>query len=67
PAIAYETIWEYLQEGATREEQADYDRLVGELVPGKASLDMRRFLASGASRQEIEDLTRSALLSPYIA
>ncbi len=66
PAIAYETIWEYLQEGATREEQADYDRLAGELVPGKASMDMRRFLASGASRQEIEDLTRSALLAPYL-
>ena len=65
-AIAYETIWEYLQEGATQKEQAEYGRLVRELEPGKASLDMRRFLAAGASRQEIEDLTRSALLSPYI-
>ena len=67
PAIAYESIWEYLQEGATPEEKAEYERLVGELEPGKASLDMRRFLASVASRQENEDLTRSALLSPYIS
>jgi len=66
PAIAYETMWEYLQEGVTPEEQEDYDRLVGELKPGKASLDLRRFLASAASRQGIEDLTRSALLAPYI-
>ena len=66
PAIAYETIWEYLQEGATPEESAEYEKLNGELEPGKASLDMRRFLASAASRQEIEDLTRSALLSPYL-
>jgi len=67
PAVAYESIWEYLQEGATPEEQAEYERLVGELEPGKASLDMRRYLASVASRQEVEDLTRSALLSPYIS
>ena len=67
PAIAYESVWEYLQEGATPEDKADYERLVGELEPGKASLDMRRFLASVASRQENEDLTRSALLSPYIS
>jgi hypothetical protein len=66
PAIAYESIWEYLQEGATPEDKAEYERLVGELEPGKASLDMRRFLAFVASRQENEDLTRSALLSPYL-
>jgi len=66
PATAYESIWEYLQEGATPEDKADYGRLVGELEPGKANLDMRRFLASVASRQVNEDLTRSALLSPYL-
>jgi len=66
PAITYESIWELLQEGATSEEQSEYDRLVAELEPGKASLDMRKFLASAASRQGIEDLTRSALLSPYV-
>jgi len=66
PAIAYETIWEHLEEGATQEERAGYERLAGELEPGRASLDMRRFLAATASRQGMEDLTRSALLSPYI-
>ena len=66
PAITYETVWEYLQEGSTPEENTEYEKLNGELEPGKASVDMRRFLASAASRQEIEDLTRSALLSPYI-
>lgn len=67
PAIAYESIWEYLQEKTTPEERTDYERLVGELEPGKVSLDMRRFLAGEASRQEIEELTRSALLAPYIS
>jgi hypothetical protein len=67
PAITYESIWEYLQEGATPEEKAEYERLIGELEPGKASLNMRRFFALVASREGIEDLTRSALLSPYIS
>jgi len=67
PAIAYESIWDYLQEGATQEEKAEYERLVADLGSGKVSLDMRRFLAGAASRQGIEDLTRSALLAPYIA
>jgi len=66
PAIAYESIWEHLQEGAAPEDKAEYDRLVGELEPGKASQDMRRFFALMASRQGNEDLTRSALLAPYI-
>jgi hypothetical protein len=66
PAIAYESIWDYLQEEAMQEEKAEYERLVGDLEPGKASLDMRRFLAGAASRQGIEDLKRSALLSPYV-
>ena len=67
PGITYETIWEYLRDGTTPEEKAEYERLSGELEPGKASLDMRRFLAATASRQGNEDLTRSALLSPYIS
>ena len=66
PAIAYESIWEYLSEGAADDEKVEYERLMGELEPGKASLDMRRFLAAMASRQENKDLTRSALLSPYL-
>jgi hypothetical protein len=67
PAITYETIWEYLQEGASSEETAQYGRLSDELEPGKASLDMRRFLAATAARQGNEDLERSALLKPYIS
>ena len=67
PGIAYESIWEYLGEKAAADEKVEYERLVGKLEPGKASLDMRRFLASVASRQKNEDLTRSALLSPYIS
>ncbi|MGD8352657.1 MAG: hypothetical protein PVJ01_00715 [Pseudomonadota bacterium] len=66
PAIAYETLWEYLQEGAIREESDEYERLAGELVPGAVSLDMRRFLAAVAARQGIEELTRTALLAPYV-
>ncbi len=66
PAIAYESVWEYLSEGATQAEKTEYERLVEELEPGKASIDMRRFLAAMASRQENKDLTRSALLSPYV-
>lgn len=66
PAIAYETIWDELVEGAAGEEKARYEELAGSLEPGKVSLDMRRFLAAAASRQSIEDLTRSALLSPYV-
>ena len=67
PAIAYESVWEFLQEGAAAEEKADYERLTGDLKPGVISHDMRRFLAGVAARQGNEDLTRSALLSPYIA
>ena len=66
PAIAYETIWEYLQEGADPGEKSEYERLAGQLEPGKVSQDMRRFLAQAASRQENEDLTRSALLAPFL-
>ena len=66
PAIAYESVWEYLADGATPEESAEYERLAGELKPGVISHDMRRFLAGAAVRQGIEDLTRSALLAPYI-
>ncbi len=66
PAIAYESIWEHLLDGATPEEKTEYERLTGELEPSKASLDMRRFLASVASRQGNDDLTRSALLGPYV-
>lgn len=66
PAIAYELIWESLGEKAAADEKAEYERLTAELVPGKPSMDMRRFLASVASRQKNEDLTRSALLAPYL-
>jgi hypothetical protein len=66
PAIAYESIWEYLAEDATPEENAEYKRLFGELKPATISHDMRRFLAGVAVRLGVEDLTRSALLSPYV-
>jgi hypothetical protein len=67
PAIAYESIWEYLEDNATPEEQGEYERLAGELKPATISHDMRRFLAEAAVRQGNEDLTRSALLSPYLS
>ncbi len=66
PAIAYDSIWENLGEKAVADEKAEYERLVGELLPGKPSIEMRRFLASVSSRQGIEDLVRSALLAPYL-
>jgi hypothetical protein len=66
PAIAYETIWESLEDNAGDGERHQYARLAGELQPGRISLDMRRFLAAEAQRQGNEDLTVSALLSPYI-
>jgi hypothetical protein len=66
PAIAYETIWEALQDGAGEKEIEAYRRLYEDLEPGKVSLDMRRFLASVAGKQGNEDLKISALLSPYI-
>ncbi len=66
PAIAYETMWERLQEGATPEEKAEYLRLEGALVPGRPGLEMRAFLASVATRQDDKDLQYSALLTPYL-
>ncbi len=66
PAIAYESVWEILQGQATGEENAEYKKLEGELVPGKISLDMRRFLASVTARQDNEDLKYSAMLAPYL-
>lgn len=66
PAIAYESVWEILEEGADAAEKAEYEKLAGNLVPGKVSLDMRRFLAATAVRQNNQDLTLSALLMPYI-
>jgi hypothetical protein len=66
PAIAYETMWESLEDNAGEGEKQEYARLAGELKPGKVSLDMRRFLAAEAQRQGSEDLTVSALLAPYI-
>ena len=66
PAIAYESVWEILEEQATGEETARYNELVAELVPGKISLDMRRFLASVTARQGDNKLKFSAMLAPYI-
>jgi hypothetical protein len=66
PGIAYETIWETLEEKATDEEKAGYERLTGDLEPGKIGLEMRRFLAGVAKRQDNKDLMLSALLSPYM-
>jgi hypothetical protein len=66
PAIAYESVWEILTEQATDEEKDRYKELVGELVPGKISLDMRRFLASVGGRQGNDDIKFSAMLAPYL-
>ena len=66
PAIAYETIWEFLGEKASDAEREEYGRLAAALEPGKPSLAMRRFLAAVANRQENGDLRVSALLAPYI-
>lgn len=66
PRIAYETIWEFLGEGASEPEKEKFQRLFDALEPGRVSLPMRRFLAAAANRQGDEDLTDSALLSPYI-
>jgi hypothetical protein len=66
PAIAYETIWEALQDRAGEKEIGEYRQLYGDLEPGKVNLDMRRFLASVAERQGHEELKISALLSPYL-
>jgi hypothetical protein len=66
PGIAYETIWESLESGASEEEKQEFVRLAGELQPSEINLDMRRFLAAAAKKQDNEDLMVSALLSPYI-
>lgn len=66
PAIAYGTIWEILEEKAAGPEKEEYARLSSALEPGKFSLEMRRFLAGAAARQENRDLTVSALLGPYM-
>jgi hypothetical protein len=66
PAITYDVIWETLQDKTGDEEKKEYARLLGDLEPGKVSLDMRRFLASVADKQGDEDLKISALLAPYI-
>jgi|GEM_PF-5501582 len=66
PRIAYETIWEFLVDGASEPEKEEFQRLFGALEPGKVSLPMRRFLAAAANRQGNEDLTASALLNPHI-
>jgi hypothetical protein len=66
PAIAYDSVWEILQGQATEDETARFKELLGELVPGKISLDMRRFLASVAARQDNKDLMFSVMLAPYM-
>jgi hypothetical protein len=66
PAIAYESVWELLEDAATEEEKTQYIELTKKLHPGKVSLEMRRFLAGAAVRQGNQDLQLSALLMPYI-
>ena len=66
PAIAYETMWEMLEAEATGEESGEYERLTGLLEPGKVSIEMRKFLAESARRQDNDELVRSGLLAPYL-
>jgi len=67
PAIAYETMWEMLEAEATGEEKKEYEKLAGLLEPGKVSIEMRRFLAESARRQDNDELVKSGLLAPYLA
>jgi len=46
--------------------QSTIEEPVGELLPGKISLDMRRFLAAVGNGQGNDDIKFSAMLAPYI-
>ena len=66
PAIAYETMFEHLEDRPNGEEKAEFTRLMETLEPGKISVEMRKFLAGLAKRYEDEQLLLSKILSPYL-
>ncbi len=66
PRIAYETIWESVEENATEDERKQFNRLLDGLEPGKVDLGMRKFLAGVVARVGNEKLLMSQLLRPYL-
>ncbi len=66
PRIAYETMWEQIEEQATEEDKEEFGKLLEALQPGEISLPMRRFLAGVASRCDHEELLKSQLFKGCI-
>jgi len=66
PGIAYETMWEAVEENATEDEREQFNSLLDGLKPGKVDLGMRKFLAGVVARVGDEKLLMSQLLRPYL-
>ena len=66
PAIAYESVWELVEEKATDEERGEFKRLFDALEPGRVDVGMRKFLAGVAARLDDEKVLASQMLRPYL-
>ncbi len=66
PRVAYESIWEVLEESVTAGEKAEFFKLMDKIESGQVSLDVRRFLGELVSKYGIEELKKSHLLIPYL-
>ena len=66
PKIAYEFIWEILEESVTDEEKAEFLKLMDKVESGRVNLDVRKFLGELVSKYGIKELKKSELLIPYL-
>lgn len=66
PGIAYESVWELVEERATEDEKAEFKKLFDALEPGKVDVGMRKFLARVADRIGDEKVLASQMLRPYL-
>ena len=67
PKIAYEFIWEILEESVTVEEKDELLKLMDKVESGRVNLDVRKFLGELVSKYGIKELKKSQLLIPYLA
>ena len=66
PKIAYESIWEILEESVTADEKTEFSQLMDKIESGQVSLDVRRFLGDLVSKYGVDELKKSQLLIPYL-
>jgi hypothetical protein len=66
PGIAYESVWELVDEKATDDERKEFKKLFDGLEPGRVDVGMRKFLAGVATRIGDEKVLASQMLRPYL-